>query len=155
MKTNSTIPLLENTTGSDTMTFEKDWNTMRYEIWFYKRQFRSKEFNWIIMTYVCWYLFFRKDVMTRDANVIILLMSIRVAGLTTFMTIWNGQCIKTLDGLLMVRTWHTCNTFTYHIKINISFSVFHNWNFHYMLRWTKSKSSIKSKIHSQMASKNI
>ena len=116
LKTNSTIPLLENTTGSDTMTFEKDWNTMRYEIWCYKGQIRSKLLkNWIIMTNVCWYLFFRKDVMTRDANVIILLMSIRVAGSTTFMTIWNGQCIKTLDGLLMVRTWHTCNTFTYYI----------------------------------------
>ena len=80
-----------------------------------KDSFEAKNFikNWIIMSYVCWYLFFRKDVMTRDANVIILLMSIRVAGSTTFMTIWNGQCIKTLDGLLMVRTWHTCHTFTY------------------------------------------
>ena len=32
-------------------------------------------------------LFFRKGVMTRDAGVILLLMSIRVAGLTTFMMI--------------------------------------------------------------------
>ena len=62
--------------------------------------------------------------MTRDADAIILLMSIRVAGSTTFMTIWNGQCIKTLDGLLMVRTWHTFNTFTYHIKLAKK-SIFH------------------------------
>ena len=65
--------------------------------------------------------------MTKDADAIILLMSILVAGLTTFMMISNGQRIKTLDGLLMVHTLYTRITLTYHmILINISFLVFHN-----------------------------